>query len=83
MSARMHAYIPHAFVSDALRMGWCWSANQSPTHHCEWSLVMWRCDCRPYVFLTPLGMSRAATIWVPIDGVDMPADAGCWGGSAP
>jgi hypothetical protein len=82
MSARTLAYVLHAYVPDALRVGWCWAAQESRTHHCFYSQVMWRCDCeRRHVM--PAGMRRVHVARYAVEALDVPADAGCWGGSAP
>lgn len=82
MSALMVAYVPHAFVADALRVGWCGVSDRALTHHCFYSQVMWRCDCERR-HIMPAGMRRGSVTRYDLEGTDVPADAGCWGGSAP
>jgi hypothetical protein len=77
------AYVPWAFVTDALRIGWCGVGFVGLTHHCEWSQVMWRCDCCAHRRAVPIGMSPAVSRTVPAEAVEVPVDAGCWSGSAP
>ncbi len=82
MSARTVAYVPWAFVADALRVGWCGVSDQALTHHCFYSQLMWRCDCERRDIM-PAGMRRVHVARYAVEELDVPADAGCWGGSAP
>lgn len=82
MTARTLAYVPWAFVPDALRLGWCGTSDAALSHHCTYAQVMWRCDCERRN-IVPAAMRRATVARYHIEGLDVPADAGCWGGSAP
>lgn len=82
MSARTLAYVPLPYVDDALRLGWCWGHDRRLVHHDVYSEPMWRCDCERR-HLVPAGMRWADLARTHIDGIEMPAEAGCWGGSAP
>lgn len=82
MTTRTFAYVTHAFVADALRLGWCGVSDAPETHHCSYSQLMWRCTCERS-HIVPAGMRRKHPSRVGIDGLDVPAAAGCWGGSAP